>query len=83
MPEHAAIFEPMLKSVNPDWNVSKADVVIQYWMPDLDCLAKVVSDTDWSGKAVKGQEKFIDMSRGTAHIGEETTYLEDGEARNL
>jgi hypothetical protein len=73
----------MLKSIHPTWEVSKADVVIQYWMPDLDCLLKVVTDPEWEGKAVKGQEEYIDVSRGTAHICEETTYLDGEETFNV
>ena len=73
----------MLQSIHPTWEVSKADVVIQYWMPSLDNLMKVVTDPDWEGKAVKGQEKYIDVSRGTTHICEETVYLEDGQVINV
>ena len=73
----------MLKALHPTWEVSKADVVIQYWMPELSCLMNVVSDPEWEGKAVKGQGQWIDDSRGTTHICEETTYLDGEELLNV
>jgi hypothetical protein len=83
LPELGAQFEPMLKSIHPTWEVSKADTVIQYWMPDLECLMKVVTDPEWEAKAVKGQDEFIDVSRGTTHLAVETTYLEDGKVLGI
>jgi hypothetical protein len=73
----------MLQAVHPTWNVSKADVVIQYWMPSLDSLMQLIQDPDWEGKAVKGQEDWIDTTRGTVHMTHETTYIENGEIVDL
>jgi hypothetical protein len=73
----------MLHQVHPTWNVSKADIVIEYWMPDLNCLLQLVSDPDWNGKAVKGQENWIDVHRGTVHLAHDTTYIENGEIVTL
>jgi hypothetical protein len=38
----------------------------------------MVSDPDWNGKAVKGQENFVDIEKGTVHVCHEITYLEGG-----
>lgn len=57
-------------------------MVIQYWMPNLECMFKVVTDPEWNGKAVKDQENWLDMSRAEAHVCHETVYLEDGESQN-
>ncbi|KIW00115.1 uncharacterized protein PV09_08297 [Verruconis gallopava] len=78
-PELAAAFEPMLHSVHPTWNVSEADIVIQYWFPSMECLKKLVADPDWDGKAVKGQEDWIQIEKGTVSLCHETTYIDEGE----
>ncbi|KAI1392919.1 uncharacterized protein F4822DRAFT_426120 [Hypoxylon trugodes] len=76
-------FQDIIEKIRPGWEVSKADLVLEYWMPDLSCLNSLIEDPDWNGKAVKGQEDWLDMSRSTIHIGYETTYLEDGNVVNL
>ena len=73
----------MLKQVHASWYVSDADMVIQYWMPSLECMAKVVADPEWAGKAVKDQDQWLDMTRCEAHVCHETVYLEDGKSMNV
>lgn len=71
-------FQANLHRVRPTWEISKADFVVEYWMPSLECFKKLVSDPEWLEGAAKDQDNYLDMSRSTVHIGEEVTYLENG-----
>lgn len=55
---------------------------MEYYLHDLNCLKTLISDPDWSEKAVNGQEDWVDMSRSTIHIGYESTHL-DGDVINV
>lgn len=81
--ELATGFEPHLHKIRPTWEVSKADLVLEYWMPELSCLYGLVSDAEWNEKALKGQDQWLDMSRSTTHITNEETYLEGGNILKL
>ncbi|KAI1414070.1 hypothetical protein F5Y13DRAFT_159665 [Hypoxylon sp. FL1857] len=78
LPQAAAAFEAILKEFRPSWDVSQADLVLEYWVPDLKFVENLVADPEWNEKAVKNQEEWIDVNRSTVHIGYETVYLENG-----
>ncbi|KAI4861085.1 hypothetical protein F4820DRAFT_434706 [Hypoxylon rubiginosum] len=82
LPELCDAFQGDLQRVRPTWEVSKADFVLEYWMPDLTCLKSLVMDPEWVGGAVRDQDDWIDMSKSTVHIGYDTTYLENGKILN-
>lgn len=78
-----AAFQTDLEKVRPTWEVSKADFVLEYWLPDMGCLKNLIADPEWNESAVKGQDDWLDMSKSTIHIGYDTTYLEDGNILNV
>ncbi|KAI0178958.1 hypothetical protein GGR52DRAFT_569863 [Hypoxylon sp. FL1284] len=78
LPELCNAFQPGLHKVRPTWEVSQADFVLEYWMPDMDCFRKLVMDSEWVEGAAKDWDDWLDMSRSTVHIGYDTTYLEKG-----
>ncbi|XXH05459.1 hypothetical protein Hte_011886 [Hypoxylon texense] len=82
IPELCDAFQGDLNRVRPTWEVSKADFVLEYWMPDLGCLRTLVMDPDWAEGAVKDQDNWLDMSKSTVHIGHDMTYLENGKVVN-
>ncbi|KAH9992258.1 hypothetical protein F4779DRAFT_609322 [Xylariaceae sp. FL0662B] len=72
-------FQAELDKFRPGWVVSKAHMVIEYWVPDLDVLKKLIVDPEWVDKAVRNQEDWIDMTTSTSHVGYETRYMENGQ----
>lgn len=54
-------------------------MLIEYWMPSLDSIKSVVTDPAWEEKAVKGQEDYLDIEKGTVWITEETLYMDNNE----
>ncbi|KAI2622482.1 hypothetical protein GGR54DRAFT_598685 [Hypoxylon sp. NC1633] len=76
-PELCDAFQVALDSARPEWEISKADVVLEFWMPDMKCLSNLFLDPEWTEKAVKNQEDWINETISTVHIGYDTVYLED------
>ncbi|KAI0837653.1 hypothetical protein F5Y06DRAFT_71002 [Hypoxylon sp. FL0890] len=68
LPEVAAASEADLKKAISSWENSQADLVLEYWLPEMEYLRNLVADPDWTEKTVKGQEDWIDMSRSTVRI---------------
>ncbi|KAI1387157.1 uncharacterized protein F4822DRAFT_405627 [Hypoxylon trugodes] len=77
-PPLADAFHAILGQIRPTWEISKADLVLEYWMPSLDCLKNLVTDPEWNEMAADGEANWIDMSRSTIHVGYETAHLENG-----
>ncbi|KAI0384268.1 hypothetical protein F5Y04DRAFT_249403 [Hypomontagnella monticulosa] len=73
----AALQAEFAKS-RPGWVTSRADLVLEYWLPSMSCLQALVTDPEWTEKAIKGQDDWVDMSKSIIHLGPDTTYLENG-----
>ncbi|KAI8959808.1 hypothetical protein F5Y11DRAFT_331861 [Daldinia sp. FL1419] len=71
----SAAFRAELDKVRPEWDVSDADITIEYYLPDIYLIQNLLADPEWQSKAAKDQENFVDLSRSTIHIGYETVYL--------
>ncbi|PQE16661.1 dimeric alpha-beta barrel protein [Rutstroemia sp. NJR-2017a BBW] len=88
--EHIPLAVPLFKKYGvtryslfrPTWEYADFDCFIEYWLPDLDCVMKLMTDPDWPA-AIKNQDDWVDMSRALVSVGYETPYLLDGEIVNL
>jgi hypothetical protein len=72
----------VLGPFRPTWGYADFDCFIEYLLPDLDCVMKLMADPDWPA-AIKNQDDWLDMSRALVSVGYETPYLVDGEIVNL
>ncbi|KAK6949358.1 hypothetical protein Daesc_009433 [Daldinia eschscholtzii] len=75
-------FRAELDKVRPEWEVSGADLTIEYYLPDIYLIQNLLADPEWESKAAKDQANFVDLSKSTIHIGYETIYLENGNILN-
>ncbi|OTB05699.1 hypothetical protein M426DRAFT_260170 [Hypoxylon sp. CI-4A] len=82
LPKVAEAFGAELKQFRPTWEVSAADLVLEYYMEDLNMIKSALADPEWNAKAVRGQEDWVDAERSTIHIGYEIVYLEGGKIVN-
>lgn len=74
----------VLAQLEPGWEVSKADCVLEYWMEDLNALQMLVMNPEWASKAIKDHDKWCDIARAEVHIGHDVTCLRKiGEVVNL
>lgn len=73
----------MIEQARPGWKVSDCDIVLEHWVHDMDTIMAHSNDPEWASEVLKDQEKWVDMSKSTIHIGYDTTYLEDGVIMNL
>jgi len=69
--------------VRPGWKVSDCDIVLEYWVYDLESIKNLSSDPEWLGTVLKDQDDWLDNSRSAIHIGYDTTYLENGATMNV
>lgn len=81
-PKVGNAFQLEVDKVRPGWVVSTCEMVLEYWMYDLESLKSLIMDPEWQEKAVKGEDQWLDLSKATIHIGYNTTYLEGGEITN-
>ncbi|KAI1802870.1 hypothetical protein F4811DRAFT_527315 [Daldinia bambusicola] len=80
--ELGAVLQAELKKVHPGWEVSGADLTIEYYLPDIYLIQNLFADPEWESKAAKDLADFVDLSKSTIHIGYETVYLENGNVLN-
>ncbi|ATZ53974.1 hypothetical protein BCIN_10g00030 [Botrytis cinerea B05.10] len=72
----------VLGQFRPTWEYADFDCFIEYLLPDLESVTKLLTDPDWPA-AIKNQDDWVDMSRALVSVGYETPYLLDGEIVNL
>lgn len=67
----------------PGWKVNNCDVVLEYWVNDLDSIKSLAADPEWIQTALEGQRDWLNPSRSTFRIGYDTTYVEHAPLLNL
>ncbi|CRK28107.1 hypothetical protein BN1723_005130 [Verticillium longisporum] len=78
-----AAFQVEAGQVRPGWKVNDCDLVLEYWVKDLESLKSLASDPEWIQTALEPGNDWFDMSGPTIRIGYDTTYLEHGEIVNV
>ncbi|RYO89448.1 hypothetical protein DL766_003338 [Monosporascus sp. MC13-8B] len=79
---NGALKEEMGK-FRPSWDFADFDCVLEYTIPDLQAINKVLSDPDWQA-AVKDRDDWVDTSKALVSLGYHTPYLlETGEVVNM
>ncbi|KAG7145944.1 putative oxygenase like protein [Verticillium longisporum] len=78
-----AAFQAEAGQVRPGWKVNDCDLVLEYWVKDLESLKSLASDPEWIQTALEPGNDWFDMSGPTIRIGYDTTYLEHGEIVNV
>ncbi|KAK8851627.1 hypothetical protein PGQ11_014106 [Apiospora arundinis] len=73
----------LYKELRPTWDVADHDCVIEYLLPDMQCIQKIMSDPDWQ-TAVKDQDQWVDVPRALVTLGHHIPFLlETGEMVNM
>ncbi|CRK25924.1 hypothetical protein BN1723_013758 [Verticillium longisporum] len=78
-----AAFQAEAGQVRPGWKVNDCDLVLEYWVKDLESLKSLASDPEWIQTALEPGNDWFDMSGPTIRIGYDTTYLEHGYIVNV
>ncbi|KAJ5177398.1 Dimeric alpha-beta barrel [Penicillium coprophilum] len=68
--------------VRPSWEFADFDCFIEYTLPDVDTIKKVMSDPDWQ-VAVKDQGDWVQVPKALVSVGYSTPYVINGEPVNL
>ncbi|KAI1635699.1 hypothetical protein F4809DRAFT_427955 [Biscogniauxia mediterranea] len=72
-----------MSKLRPSWDFADYDCIIEYTLPSVETIKKVMSDPDWP-VAVKDQDDWVDMSKALLSLGHCTPYLlETGEVVNM
>jgi hypothetical protein len=67
----------------PTWSFADFDCFIEYTLPSLECVAKVMDDPEWPN-AVADEPEWVDTSRALCSVGYVTPYLlKTGEVVNM
>ncbi|KAK9769996.1 putative EthD domain-containing protein [Seiridium cardinale] len=67
----------------PTWDFADFDAFLEYTIPDVETVQKVMSDPDWQA-AIKDQDEWVDTSRALVSLGYHVPYLlETGEVVNM
>ncbi|GKT64019.1 hypothetical protein ColTof4_04433 [Colletotrichum tofieldiae] len=82
-PKVGAAFQAEVDQVRPGWKVNDCDLVLEYWVNDLESMKNLVSDPEWIQTALKEENDWLDVSRSTIRIGYDMTYLEYGAIMNV
>jgi hypothetical protein len=64
-------------AVRPTWEFADFDCLLEYILPDVDTIKKVISDPDWPA-AIKDQDEWMDTSKALLCLGHVTPYLKKG-----
>ncbi|RYP65139.1 hypothetical protein DL769_006418 [Monosporascus sp. CRB-8-3] len=70
-------FEGLLRQIRPSWKIEEFDLVLEYWLHDLNELKNLISDPEWTGKAAKDEALWVDTDKASIQIGYDTLYLEE------
>jgi hypothetical protein len=72
-----------LGKMRPTWEFADFDCVIEYTLPGVEAIQKVMADPDWPA-AIKDQDDWVDTERALVSLGYNTPYLlETGEIVNM
>lgn len=66
--------------MRPSWKTTDCDLVLEYWVDDIESIKSLVSDPEW---ALEDEDNWLDVSRSSIRIGYGTTYLEYGAIVNV
>lgn len=69
--------------VRPGWEVNDCDLVLEYWVDDLESIKSLAADSDWIQMPLEGRRDWLDTSRSTVRIGYDTTYVVQGPVLNM
>ncbi|KAK8122210.1 hypothetical protein PG984_010880 [Apiospora sp. TS-2023a] len=72
----------LYKDIRPTWDVADYDCVIEYILPDMECIQKVMTDPDWQ-TSVKDQDQWVDVPKALVSLGHHVPYLVEGEVVNM
>lgn len=78
-----AAFQNEVDQVRPGWKVNDCDLVLEYWVYDLESMKNLASDPEWNQTALGDENDWLDTSRSTIRIGYDTTYLDYGAIMNV
>ncbi|CAI7592057.1 unnamed protein product [Penicillium glandicola] len=68
--------------LRPSWDFADFDCFIEYILPDVETIKKIMSDPDWQ-IAVKDQGDWVQVSKALVSVGYSTPYVLNGKAVNL
>ncbi|CAG8970841.1 hypothetical protein HYALB_00000818 [Hymenoscyphus albidus] len=82
----ASLNEPLraeIGKMRPTWEFADFDCFIEYLIPDMQAIMKVLGDADWQ-VAVRDQDEWLESKKALVSLGYLTTYLrETGEVVNM
>ncbi|KAI4865825.1 hypothetical protein F4820DRAFT_469324 [Hypoxylon rubiginosum] len=71
------------EKIRPTWDFADFDCSLEYTIPDVETIQKVMADPDWPA-ALKDHEEWLDASKALLSLGYHVPYLlETGEVVNL
>lgn len=72
----SATLQSMLTQAGTGRKVSDCDIVMEHWVHDMSTVLAHASDPEWTSEVLKDQDKWLDASKGTSHIGYDTAWVE-------
>lgn len=72
-----------MSKVRPSWDFADYDCFLEYTIPNMQSIQKVMADPGWA-VALQDQEEWVDTSKALVSVGYHTPYLlETGEVVNI
>ncbi|KAJ5355697.1 Dimeric alpha-beta barrel [Penicillium concentricum] len=68
--------------IRPSWDFADFDCFIEYTLPDVETIKKVMSDPEWQ-IAVKDQSDWVQVSKALVSVGYSTPYVLNGKPVNM
>ncbi|KAJ5805381.1 Dimeric alpha-beta barrel [Penicillium pulvis] len=63
-----------IEAFRPTWDFAQFDCFIEYTLPNVETIMKVMTDPDWQ-VAVKDQDKWVDVPKALVSVGYSTGNL--------
>ncbi|KAJ5656775.1 Dimeric alpha-beta barrel [Penicillium longicatenatum] len=63
-----------IEGFRPTWDFAQFDCFIEYTLPNVDTIMKVMTDPDWQ-VAVQDQDKWVDIPKALVSVGYSTGNL--------
>ncbi|KAJ5122564.1 Dimeric alpha-beta barrel [Penicillium atrosanguineum] len=75
-PSQNGALKEEIGAFRPTWDFATFDCFIEYMLPDMETIKKIMSDPDWQ-VAVKDQDKWVDVPKALVSVGYCTGNLLD------
>ncbi|GFF75231.1 hypothetical protein IFM53868_01529 [Aspergillus udagawae] len=82
-PKISSTFQAEVHQVPPGWKVNDCDLLLEYWVYDLEDIKDLASDPEWIQTALGDGNDWLDTSKSTICVGYDTTYVEYGAVVNV